>query len=164
MSRSSCLVVALLCLPIVLAVGENGSVPAGSFARDMLVAHNEIRTRVEVPRLRWSDRLAARAEDWASHLLRERQFYHRPHPIFGENLFEITGGHATPDQVVDAWASEARDYSYRSNTCRAVCGHYTQLVWSGTREVGYARSGSATTIHPATGSASAPTKPLTRLF
>jgi pathogenesis-related protein 1 len=138
MSRSSCLVVALLCLPIGPAVGENGSVSIGSFARDMLLAHNEIRMRVDVPRLRWSDRLAARAEDWASHLLHERQFYHRPHPIFGENLFEITGGHATPDQVVDAWASEAHDYSYRSNTCRAVCGHYTQLVWSGTREVGCA--------------------------
>ncbi|MGA2881480.1 MAG: CAP domain-containing protein [Bryobacteraceae bacterium] len=138
MPRSSCLFVVLLCFPIALAVGENGSVPVGSFAREMLVAHNEIRARVDVPPLRWSDRLAARAEDWASHLLRERQFYHRPKPVFGENLFEITGSRATPDEVVGDWASEARDYSYRANTCRAVCGHYTQLVWSGTREVGCA--------------------------
>ena len=104
----------------------------------MLAAHNDVRARVDVPPLRWSDRLAARAQDWASHLLREGQFYHRPHPIFGENLFEITGGRVSPVEVVGNWAGEARDYSYRSNTCRGMCGHYTQLVWSNTREVGCA--------------------------
>ena len=105
---------------------------------EILAAHNEVRARVDVPPLRWSNRLAAHAQEWASHLLRDRKFYHRPHPIFGENLFDIMGGRATPDEVVRTWASEARDYSYRANTCRAVCGHYTQLIWSGTREVGCA--------------------------
>lgn len=94
--------------------------------------------RVEVQPLRWSDRLAARAQEWASHLVQERQFYHRPHPTFGENLFEISGGRASPAEVVGDWASEARDYSYRANTCRGMCGHYTQLVWNSTREVGCA--------------------------
>jgi pathogenesis-related protein 1 len=138
MPRSRAVFAALLCLPMALAVGKNGSVPVGSFAREMLVAHNEIRTQVDVPPLRWSERLAARAQEWASHLLRQRQFYHRPKPIFGENLFEVTGAHATPDQVVGYWASEGRDYSYRANTCRDVCGHYTQLIWNDTRAVGCA--------------------------
>jgi pathogenesis-related protein 1 len=104
----------------------------------MLSAHNEVRARVDVPPLRWSDRLAARAQEWASHLLQERQFYHRTHPIFGENLFEISGGRASAAEVVGDWASEARDYSYHANTCRGTCGHYTQLVWNNTREVGCA--------------------------
>ena len=104
----------------------------------MLFAHNAVRSRVEVPPLRWSDRLATHAQEWANQLLREQQFYHRPHPAFGENLFEITGARASPADIVSDWASEARDYSYRANTCRGVCGHYTQLVWSGTREVGCA--------------------------
>ncbi len=112
--------------------------PNTALAGDMLVAHNELRSRVDVAPLRWSDRLAARAQDWASRLLLERQFYHRPNPTFGENLFEITGGYATPSEVVTDWASEARDYSYRSNTCQGVCGHYTQVVWGDTREVGCA--------------------------
>jgi pathogenesis-related protein 1 len=112
--------------------------PAALFAHEMLAAHNDVRARVDVPPLRWSDRLAARAQDWASHLLREGQFYHRPHPVFGENLFEITGGRVSPAEVVGDWAGEARDYSYRGNTCRGMCGHYTQLVWSNTREVGCA--------------------------
>jgi pathogenesis-related protein 1 len=104
----------------------------------MLAAHNEVRARLDVPLLRGSDRLAAHAQDWASHLLYERQFYHRPHPVFGENLFDITGGRATPDEVVGGWAAEVRDYNYRANSCRGVCGHYTQVVWANTREVGCA--------------------------
>lgn len=106
----------------------------------MLAAHNEVRARVDVPPLRWSDRLAAHAQEWANRLLAERQFYHRPHPAFGENLFDVVGPrpHASPAYVVNDWASEASDYSYRANTCRKMCGHYTQLVWGDTREVGCA--------------------------
>ena len=119
-------------------LGNSAPEPAASLARDILAAHNQIRARIDVPPLRWSDRLAAQARDWASLLVQEQQFYHRPHPIFGENLFEITGGRASPADVVSDWAAEASDYSYRANTCRGVCGHYTQLVWSNTREVGCA--------------------------
>jgi pathogenesis-related protein 1 len=104
----------------------------------MLAAHNEVRARVDVQPLRWSDRLASRAQEWAGHLLQEGQFYHRPHPTFGENLFEITGLRASPADVVSVWSSEVRDYNYPAKTCRQVCGHYTQLVWSDTREVGCA--------------------------
>jgi pathogenesis-related protein 1 len=119
-------------------VSDRGPELGALLAREMLAAHNEVRARVDVPPLRWSDRLAARAQDWATHLLQERRFYHRPHPIFGENLFEITGGRTSPSEVVGDWASEGRDYSYRANTCRGMCGHYTQLVWNNTREVGCA--------------------------
>jgi uncharacterized protein YkwD len=88
--------------------------------------------------LNWSDRLAGYAQAWADHLLASQQFKHTPKPVYGENLFEINGGAATPAQVVEAWVSEAHDYDYRGNTCRGVCGHYTQMVWRGTKEVGCA--------------------------
>jgi uncharacterized protein YkwD len=139
--------VVLCCLFVALAVtvraqwrhiNDRAPEPAASLAREILAAHNEVRARVEVPPLRWSDRLASRAQEWADHLLFERQFYHRPHPVFGENLLEITGAKASPAEVVGDWAAEARDYSYSANSCRGMCGHYTQLVWNGTREVGCA--------------------------
>jgi hypothetical protein len=58
------------------------------------------------------------------------------HPYYiGENIFGSTGA-ANPQQAVSLWASEAEDYDYDSNTCSAVCGHYTQVVWSTTVEVG----------------------------
>jgi pathogenesis-related protein 1 len=40
--------------------------------------------------------------------------------------------------VVDAWGNEVNYYSYADNSCSGVCGHYTQLVWQSTREVGCA--------------------------
>jgi len=88
--------------------------------------------------LAWSDRLAARAQDWADTLLARRQFVHRPDRTYGENLFEIAGAPASPEQVVNAWAAESRNYDYSSNKCRGVCGHYTQVVWRDTKEVGCA--------------------------
>jgi uncharacterized protein YkwD len=107
-------------------------------ARDMLDAHNAVRAQLKLPPLMWSDRLAERAQDWANTLLARKQFSHRPNSPYGENLFEITGAPATSAQVVTAWANEVRDYDYQSNTCRGVCGHYTQIVWRNTKEVGCA--------------------------
>jgi pathogenesis-related protein 1 len=71
-------------------------------------------------------------------LLARKQFSHRPNSPYGENLFEITGAPGTATQVVKAWAAEDRDYDYNSNTCRDVCGHYTQIIWRNTRKVGCA--------------------------
>ena len=121
--------------------------PASALAGDMLAAHNEVRARAGVLPLRWSDRLAVYAQDWARHLVQEGQFHHRSHPVYGENLFEIAGPRATPSEVVGTWAAEARDYNYRDNACRggAMCGHYTQLVWNDTREVGCAIARDAAT-------------------
>lgn len=104
----------------------------------MLKAHNHVRSRVGAPPLRWSDKLAAVAQQWADHLLSSGRFMHRPKPHYGENLFEIQGASASPTQVVADWAAEAGDYDAARNTCHsgAVCGHYTQIVWRNTTHVG----------------------------
>ena len=35
-----------------------------------------------------------------------------------------------------SWASEASNYDYASNACSGTCGHYTQIVWRGSTELG----------------------------
>jgi uncharacterized protein YkwD len=117
--------------------GPPGGVPF-SFSREMLAVHNAVRARVRVLPLAWSDRLAARSQEWAHTLLARKRFTHRPNSTYGENLFEIAGAAASPTQVVNAWAAEYRNYDYNSNRCSAVCGHYTQIVWRDTKEVGCA--------------------------
>lgn len=111
---------------------------ASSISSDMLAAHNAVRKRVGISPLVWSARLADGAQDWADTLLRRGQFFHRPNSRHGENLFEIRGAAATPATVVDQWATESRNYNYEVNACRGVCGHYTQIVWGDTKEVGCA--------------------------
>ena len=107
-----------------------------SMEQDFLAAHNAVRSRVGVPPLKWSKGLAVLAQLWADKLISEKRFAHRPDSTAGENLFEIKGAKASPQQVVDAWAEESRAYDYASNKCRGVCGHYTQLFWAETKEVG----------------------------
>jgi pathogenesis-related protein 1 len=107
----------------------------------ILAAHNSIRKQVGVPPLQWSDKLAAVARNWAENLAARGEFRHRPNNSYGENIFEATNWRPSAAQVVKQWASEARDYDYASNSCRRVCGHYTQIVWRGTRQMG---CGSAT--------------------
>jgi pathogenesis-related protein 1 len=111
---------------------------ASVFSRDIVSAHNMVRARVEVPPLVWSGRLASIAQAWANNLLTRNDFSHRPDPHYGENLFEIMGANASSAEVVGDWASESRRYNYTSNKCRGVCGHYTQIVWRDTKEVGCA--------------------------
>lgn len=108
-------------------------------SRDMLAAHNAVRSRVEsMEPLSWSESLTAVAQKWADNLLARGQFVHSRNPNYGENLFEITGAAASSKQVVDAWAGEVNEYNYKANSCRGVCGHYTQIVWADTKEVGCA--------------------------
>lgn len=111
---------------------------AATLARDMLASHNAVRARVGVAPLAWSARLAARSQDWADTLLAQKRFIHRPNSPYGENLFEIDGAAASAARVVNAWAAESRNYDYSSNRCHGVCGHYTQIVWADTQEVGCA--------------------------
>jgi uncharacterized protein YkwD len=102
----------------------------------MISAHNAVRARVGVAALKWSDKLAEVAQKWADHLAMNGQLAHSQNPNYGENLYEISGAAATPAIVVNVWTAEARDYDYSSNSCHGVCGHYTQVVWRDTKEVG----------------------------
>ncbi len=108
------------------------------WANQMLSAHNAWRKRYKVGPLRWSPKLAAYAEQWAENLVHTGSFQHRPDSPYGENLATASGQQLTPDRVVDMWGSESKYYNYRTNSCvpGEMCGHFTQLVWKGTKEVG----------------------------
>ncbi len=135
-----------LCLLLALAgtaaaqwrhFGEGRTAPS-ALALDMIALHSAVRARVGMAPLTWSDRLAAHSQDWADALLARKQFVHRPHSTYGENLFDINGAAASSAEVVNTWASESRNYDYSSNRCRGMCGHYTQIIWGDTKEVGCA--------------------------
>ena len=57
---------------------ERQAIVQSSLARGMLAAHNAVRARVGIAALAWSDRLAARPQDWADTLLARKAI--RPPP------------------------------------------------------------------------------------
>jgi uncharacterized protein YkwD len=128
---------------------------------DVLVAHNTVRQRiaqaesqrlggtVSIPDLTWDANLAGLAQDWANQVVGQNPTPHRPadqRPGIGENTFMADSIGAPVDQSISAamqfWASEQQYYSYDTNTCAAgqQCGHYTQVIWSSTTQVGCGRA------------------------
>lgn len=116
----------------------------------MLAAHNRWRAEVGVPDISWSESLAETAKSWADHLSSSGcAMYHSGYD-YGENIYKATAliwsngrrqmQKRTPQQIIDGWASERKDYYYVDNACYGVCGHYTQIVWRDTTEVGCAVS------------------------
>ena len=93
----------------------------GSLARQLLAPQNAVRAGVGEQPMRWSDHLARVARRWAEHLIATGQFKHHLGDRYGENLYEMTGGTASPRQVVAAWADEARqDRSSNQLVCRCL--------------------------------------------
>jgi len=113
--------------------GPNGQIQA------ILGEHNKYRAEVGVPPLQWSDNLAASAQQWANHLAQTGTFEHSGS---GENLAEGTARAFSVIQLVDFWINEKN--SFRNGTFPNVSntgnwadvGHYTQVVWRNTTEVG----------------------------
>jgi uncharacterized protein YkwD len=102
---------------------------------EIVQAHNAVRAKLNLPPLTWSAKIAAVAQQWADRLAARDEFVHRPKSLYGENMFKIIGSPTPAARVVKEWADEAADYDYSSNRCKAVCGHYTQLVWRDTKEL-----------------------------
>ena len=119
---------------------------------EMVDVHNAYRFEVGVSDITWSAKLAAIAQKYANVLKNKLKckMKHSGAEGMGENLYWASPlihskkgssvQQITSKQVADAWGSEKTDYSYASNTCAKgkVCGHYTQMVWNSTTEVGCA--------------------------
>lgn len=107
-------------------------------------AHNRVRGELGLPPLAWSEDLARYAGTWAGKLQRKGcRLQHRPPSgpdaqRYGENIFSMTGQPATVGDVVGSWAEEVQQYDARTNRCKGVCGHYTQIVWKASQRLGCA--------------------------
>ena len=133
----------LLLLPLLFscdAADETGDgVQLASEASEFVVRHNFYRSEVGVADIQWSDDLAKSAQEWANQLAADGCAFAHSSSSYGENLWKGTAGAFSIQDVVDSWGSEKESYDYDTNSCSAVCGHYTQIVWEDTQYVGCAK-------------------------
>ena len=129
---------------VVLALPARAAAPQ-SFEGRLLAAHNGERTAHGIAPLRWSPQLAAQADVWARALTARGAFEHSPdRQGAGENLWIGTAGYYSPEAMVGAFVGEG--VQFRAGRFPKVSrtgnwtdvGHYTQLIWPATREVGCA--------------------------
>ena len=120
---------------------------SASFDQRILSVHNKERMALGLEPLSWNPALVESAQEWADHLAATGRFEHAPENRYspeGENLWAGTKGFYAPEARVDAWVREKKYFRQglfpnNSTTGRVGdVGHYTQLVWRATREVGCA--------------------------
>lgn len=118
--------------------------PEPSVMKGITDRHNHWRNKVGVKPLTWSKELEDFAQKWANELARRGcDMEHRPNggpwdgSKYGENIYWSDGMKNNGDNVVDEWASEIQYFDTKTGKCKGgVCGHYTQVVWSNTTQVG----------------------------
>jgi pathogenesis-related protein 1 len=145
----------LLCLTLLWSAGcanqQQARIPVpstngldGDEEQAMLSYHNEARASVGVAPLHWSKELAQHAAKRGATLAAQGcKLQHNKDSKYGENLF-MTSSNRNHEAVIDAaesWGSEKKNYAGQALTKANVSavGHYTQMVWSITSEIGCAK-------------------------
>lgn len=133
---------------VVLLVASLGTAP-GLYAQaepngdeqTLLNAHNGSRDKHCVPALTWSAQLAATAQAWVNRCTRDplypSLFAHDPQRGWtGENL--AWGPSLTAQQAQELWYKEISNYNFAAPVYSSAVGHFTQLVWRSTTQIGCA--------------------------
>ncbi|KAJ7336543.1 hypothetical protein OS493_011753 [Desmophyllum pertusum] len=114
------------------------------FSRTSLEAHNKLRSAHNVPPLSWSNELARGAQIWAKKLAKEGNLKHDQLKGIGENIFMASQGFdAAAEEAMKTWYSEVERYDFKRGGHQGGTGHFTQVVWKNSKELGMARAKSA---------------------
>ena len=117
------------------------------FSAKILTAHNGARSELKLPPLVWSVTLAEHAQGWVAQLQKQGHPGHSPRdsrPGEGENIWAGSAGQFTPEEMVRGWTEEKAYFSngpfpkVSKPGDKRIPGHYTQVIWKNTKEVGCA--------------------------
>lgn len=111
------------------------------FLDGCLKAHNKYRALHLSEDLQLDDELNRYAEEWAQHMVMTNSFEHRQNNAYGENLYmKYEMGEVKPDALgedaVKAWYDEIKDYNANNPGFSMSTGHFTQVVWAGSKKLG----------------------------
>lgn len=121
--------------------GVDPNVPADM--RGVLELHNQARAATNSAPMTWHAGLAETAAAWAA----QCQWEHAPAnqrvyqgQTLGENLSAGSGSSWTPAALAQGWNDEIEYYDCPTNSCAPgeVCGHYTQVIWRSSTQLGCA--------------------------
>ncbi|NXH48561.1 PI16 inhibitor, partial [Dicaeum eximium] len=105
----------------------------------ILDEHNKYRSQVSPPakammKMTWDKELEALAQSYAEKCIWD---HNKERGRRGENLFAMAPT-LELEFAVEDWNGEEKFYNLTTSTCVAgqMCGHYTQVVWSNTHQIG----------------------------
>ncbi|KAJ8379602.1 hypothetical protein SKAU_G00003800 [Synaphobranchus kaupii] len=109
-----------------------------SFEKEFLEAHNSYRATHQAPSLSMNRELCKSAQAWADHLLSLKTMKHS-NTNNGENLYYAWSSGSQKQNgkaAVEKWYAEVKDYDFSNPGFGSNTGHFTQVVWKDTKELG----------------------------
>jgi uncharacterized protein YkwD len=113
---------------------------AKAIAQRFVDAHNAVRAKHCAGPLTWSPKLAAVAQKWADTLRDKGCAFGHSGGQYGENLAAGTEGVLDPEATVKMWYDEIAKYKFPNGGFSMETGHFTQVIWRGTTQVGCGHS------------------------
>jgi glioma pathogenesis-related protein 2 len=110
--------------------------------RSILTEHNVYRSIHHSAALTSSNSLHKSAQDWANHLAKKDIFEHSDNSQVGENIYASYGQNLSVNaktlakDVIKSWYSEVANYNYSKPGFSDSTGHFTQVIWKKTTQLG----------------------------
>ena len=124
-----------------MGCGGVGTFEEFEYINGMLRKHNEIRTKHNVESLKINIQLNKLAKNYAKNVINNLEYkeplLYKEHSL-GENIFISKTG-LSSEEICEAWYNEHQNYDYNKNKFQKGTGHFTQLVWKETKEVGFGK-------------------------
>jgi len=109
----------------------------------LIERNNQIRNELyQGSNLSWSNSIASLTQEHANYLGQNGIIEHDPsNYLYGENI-AVANYPINYTDAINMWYEEKSLYNYSTNSCYSgeICGHYTQLIWKDTTEVGCAKA------------------------
>uniref|UniRef100_A0A669EIS2 GLI pathogenesis-related 2 n=1 Tax=Oreochromis niloticus TaxID=8128 RepID=A0A669EIS2_ORENI len=112
--------------------------PSINFKKEFLDTHNAYRAQHGAPPLTFNTELNDAAQNWANQMLAKKKLGHSD-TNDGENVYYAWSSETktlTGKEAVDSWYSEIKDYDFKKSGHQPKTGHFTQVVWKSSTELG----------------------------
>lgn len=129
---------------------------SGNLKNNILTLHNNVRAKNGAKPLKWNNNLAVGAQKWVDYLKNNENCTMR-HPTrtqqemndylnnntWGQNIAWFGNIEGSPQSCIKGWVTdECQNYNPENpgDQSKGNSGHYTQVVWKNTTEVGCAKA------------------------
>ncbi|KAF1745501.1 hypothetical protein MXB_4032, partial [Myxobolus squamalis] len=105
--------------------------------KEAIKYHNQFRSKHLCGPISWDVNLFEQAKNHAKYMASINRVEHDKNTKDGENIVVMKGGNLSGKAASTCWYNEIRNYRFDNPCFTPNAGHFTQLVWKGSKLFGY---------------------------